>query len=488
MKWHRWIPGLSRAACYLGLASIPIFISFRFHFLPFDDCLRHAAKAISGKDWSQVLVLRDGVTLDQHPGWHALLAAVHRATDCDQAFLVIFEWTTLFILFSLAALPLLRRPEAWAGAMLLAAVALPRNFVFRLTRGRPYILAMTAEVLILFLWRPGALRPWPRRVLAVALVALTTWVHGSWYLWALLVPAFFLAGHRRLAAEFIACWIAGAGLGAALTGQPLAYLAQQVAHARLAFGQGSMHRMLVGEFQSDDGSFALLAAAALVVLFRRAAGASWREIDWRAPAFCAAILAWIAGLQVFRVWHDWGIPALLVWLSLEIQALMEQAVANNSPRRLLLAGGVAGAMFLAGVGDQDGRWSTLEVDPPAAAAAAPGAAGRGWMPEPGGIVYSADMGVFNQWFYDNPQADWRYVCGFEAGLMPADDLRILREIQRHYKHPASYRPWIAKMQPADRLVLTRQRTPPDLPHLEWLETEPGTWVGRLPAAAADGAR
>ena len=53
-----------------------------------------------------------------------------------------------------------------------------------------------------------------------------------------------------------------------------------------------------------------------------------------------------------------------------------------------------------------------------------------WMPEPGGIVYSPSLDVFFRTFYANPRADWRYLLGFEPGIMPREDRRILREIQR----------------------------------------------------------
>ena len=54
---------------------------------------------------------------------------------------------------------------------------------------------------------------------------------------------------------------------------------------------------------------------------------------------------------------------------------------------------------------------------------------QGWLPEPGGIFYSAQMGFFYNTFYRNPQAEWRYILGLEPALMPEDDLKIYRDIQ-----------------------------------------------------------
>ena len=73
---------LARALVVLSLALVPLRIVAQ-GFLPDDDVLRHAAKAVSGRAWSEVLVLRPEVTMDSHPGWHGLLSLVHQATGAD---------------------------------------------------------------------------------------------------------------------------------------------------------------------------------------------------------------------------------------------------------------------------------------------------------------------------------------------------------------------------------------------------------------------
>ncbi len=42
-------------------------------FLPEDDALRHAAKVISEKEWTEILVLRPEIQADSHTGWHKIL-------------------------------------------------------------------------------------------------------------------------------------------------------------------------------------------------------------------------------------------------------------------------------------------------------------------------------------------------------------------------------------------------------------------------------
>ncbi len=78
---------------------------------------------------------------------------------------------------------------------------------------------------------------------------------------------------------------------------------------------------------------------------------------------------------------------------------------------------------------------------------------EGWMPDKGGILYSADMGVFYQTFFKNPTGDWRYMLGFEPALMPADDFETYQSILWNDGDAKAYAPWVEKMKPADRLVI-----------------------------------
>ena len=80
--------------------------------VPTDDALRHVAKAISGRSWQEVLVLRPDMRLDPHPGWHALLAAVHHAGLSQAKHLLTFSVGALAPLVLVMPLPSFRRPEA----------------------------------------------------------------------------------------------------------------------------------------------------------------------------------------------------------------------------------------------------------------------------------------------------------------------------------------------------------------------------------------
>ena len=138
-------PGVPLLVRVLALAVFLV-IPFRVlgtGFLPPDDALRHAAKAVSGRSWSEVLVLRDDVVVDPHPGWHAILGFVHRATGADAHALVLTAVVSLF--FVLNALPLLslRRPEAWLVSWLGLCVLDP-TALLRFMLGRPFLVSVAA--------------------------------------------------------------------------------------------------------------------------------------------------------------------------------------------------------------------------------------------------------------------------------------------------------------------------------------------------------
>lgn len=478
------VPFLARALVYLALLAIPLALIGHYRYLPFDDCMRHAAKAVSGRDWTDVLVLRPDVTLDQHPGWHAFLGAVHRALGADSTFLVVFSYAVLFLLVVYAPMPAFRRPEAWAASLLLASLAAPLSFLFRLTRGRPYLFSEACLLALLFLWNAfgGSLG---LCVVTAALTALSVWIHGSWYLWALPVAAFFLAGSWRKGWRFAASVCVGIAAGSLGGGRPLAYLWQQLQHAILAFGNGVSAQVLVGEFGPSSGWAGFLALAGLVMVFHRLLTGAWVRPGVEPAVPVLAGLGWLAGLLVFRFWNEWGLPAAMFWLALQIEDILEAlAPDSGSGRRLAMAAGLACALMLTGVGDHDARWSGgRAVMPRADGAPAAPVPGEGdsaeLLPGPGGILYNSEMSVFNSLFFRNPMAQWKYAYGFESGIMTPENLAVLRDIQNRRGVWAAYQPWVDRLRAIDRIaVISAQK--PDIPALEWRELEPKLWIGRKP--------
>ena len=110
--------------------------------------------------------------------------------------------------------------------------------------------------------------------------------------------------------------------------------------------------------------------------------------------------------------------------------------------------------FLAITNDRGSRWTSnltqqyLTQDNPDL---------NGWLPEKGGILYSADMTVFYQTFFKNPNADWRYILGYEPGFMSDEDFSVYHNIMWNFGDAKAYEPWVKKMRPQDRLVIRGSR-------------------------------
>jgi len=477
---RRYIPLSVWIVVVFTIICIPLKI-IGYGFLPMDDALRHAAKAVSGKSWHQILVMRDDFQIDPSPGWQAILAWVHNWQHCSAETLVVFSVVALMLLVTLSALPWLRRPEAWLAALFAAAIFIPACTT-RFARGRPYILTDAVLITILYLWSRQE-NDRPRRLALVftpLLVAASAWIHGSWYLLCLPAAAILFAGFWRSALWYGGCWIVGSFLGCALTGHPLEFMFQAVWHMAGVFGNFTVIHQLEPEMYPSDGETAAVLAVFVLILCRKTfPGRNPRAL--LNPVFVMMVLGWLLGLKMRRFWWDFGTPAFMVWVAMELREHFENHLSFDSARRLLVTLVIAAGAFLGFTSDRDSRWTanlTAEYVTPET----PGIAG--WLPEPGGVIYNSDMDVFFQTFFKNPTADWRYILGFESGLMRADDLKTLREIQ--WNHGAAfeaYEPWVKKMRSSDRMLLRGSGgNPPGIPELEWHYAVTGLWIGRLPQA------
>ena len=478
-RLKHYIPLAAWLVVILTLLLIPAKI-ISYGYLPMDDALRHAAKVVSGKTWPEILIMRGDFTLDPHPGWHAILGVVHSWQDCSAESLVVVSIFGLMVLVSVAVLPWLRWPEAWLGALLVVAICVP-VFIPRLAMGRPYIFTMAVYLALLVIWsRPVNRRPnlWEAGS-TVLMIAAAAWIHGSFYQLVLPAAGILFAGRWRQAFWYGGCWALGSFLGASLTGHPWTFLFQCVEHLFGVFGDYTLNRQLVKEFYPSDGDAAMVLAVFAMLIWRsRSPGWSAREL--LEPIFVMGVLGWVLGLHMRRFWWDWGLPATVLWLTLQFQRQFETWLLPDSIKRLAICGGLAAGLYFAVTSDRDSRWTWnltneyLTEDNPAL---------EGWLPEKGGIIYSADMRVFFDTFFKNPKAPWRYVLGFEPGLMRPEDLAVMRKVHWNYGDVRAYQPWIDKMTPKDRLIIRSSWLQtvgaPPIPALEWRYAVRELWVGRL---------
>jgi hypothetical protein len=248
-----------------------------------------------------------------------------------------------------------------------------------------------------------------------------------------------------------------------------------------AFGMHLTQRTLVGEFQPSSGDVLALVILGGLLILRQLAGLKARPLTSN-PAFWLVCLAWVLGFKATRFMEDWGWPALMMLIACDMQLLLQARFAVDSFKRLALTCGLAVAVFLAITNDGGSRWTSnltqqyLTQDNPDL---------NGWLPEKGGILYSADMTIFYQTFFKNPNADWRYVLGFEPALMPDEDFQVYHKIMWNFGDAKAYEPWVKKMRPQDRLVIRGNKSSlPSSSQLEWEYGVSGIWIGRLPRTNA----
>lgn len=480
---RRYVPLTVWVVVVMTLILIPLKI-ISYDYLPQDDALRAAGKAVSGKSWQQILVLNDVYKIDHEYGWSLLLSKIHTVFNADADAIVIFSVVSLFVLAGLAAVPWLRYPEAWLATLALSMITV--LMPYRLLQGRPYIVSIAALMALLLFWRQfSAAKPkWWMAVLMTGLMAASVYFHGTWYLWALPVAAFFLAGQFRWGFTVAVCWVAGVFLGSLLTGHLIEYPLQAIKVVQLATGRHMTQRTLAGELQPENGDMYALYALGGLLLLRRLAGLNSLSF-FRDPVFWLVCLTWTLAFRVGRFWVDWGWPALMVLLVCDLQQLLASRLALDSFRRLGLACGLALVAFLSITGDVGSRWTANLTQQ---YLTADNRDLKGWLPEKDGIFYCTDMTIFYQTFYKNPHGDWRYILGFEPTLMRPEDFDVYYKVLWNYGDPKAYDPWLLKMKPADRLVIRGGRASvPAIPQLEWNYGVTGIWVGRLPGHRPDGA-
>jgi hypothetical protein len=462
--------------CVLISVWIIALIPFRiigYGFLPPDDALRHSAKVISGKDWNQILVLRDDIKMDSHPGWHAILGAVHRLMHWDAHSLVIFSIISLFLLFAFTPLLFLRYPESWLITLILLAIFTP-GWLFRLSLGRPYIFTMAVLLAICFLWPSlkNKKTPFKTVIFLTFAIAMSTWIHCAWYLFILPIAAFLLAREWRAGIVFSVCAVLGVIIGASLTGHPVIFLRQTIMHLVLAFSSADTQNILVTEFQPALVDIGIVVMIAGMIGWRALRG-KWDKKCVDNPVFILAASSLVLTLISTRVFMDWGLPAIAVWLASEFDELLK-----IPHRRIAISAIACLVLYLAITSDARSRWSGFN---PIDYLSAEDPDQKAWLPDAGGIIYSDDMGIFYSTFYKNPHAGWRYILGFEPGIMPPDDLATLRTIQKNFHLYKYFYPWVKKMRPQDRLIIRGAPSDkPKIPELEWYYAAHWTWSGRLP--------
>jgi hypothetical protein len=108
----RWVPLL--AWLMVGATCIGVFSkTLSYGYIPPGDARRYVAKAVTDKEYGQILVLGPTYYMDFSPGWESLLRRLHRSIGMEEDGLMVLSAGGLLLLILCAGLPWLRYPEAW---------------------------------------------------------------------------------------------------------------------------------------------------------------------------------------------------------------------------------------------------------------------------------------------------------------------------------------------------------------------------------------
>ena len=162
-------------------------------YMPGDDALRHTAKVVSGKSWDQVMVVRDDIKFDSHPGWHALLGILHNKLGLSKHALLAFSVTLLFLLITIIPLFLLQRPGAWLLSILIISILQPFS-IMRFFLGRPYLFTVLMLIIYCFIWKKLKTDriPWHLTIALIIINSIAVWMHPAVYLYGIPIFCFLM--------------------------------------------------------------------------------------------------------------------------------------------------------------------------------------------------------------------------------------------------------------------------------------------------------
>src|SRR5262249_33568444 len=161
----------------------------------------------------------------------------------------------------------------------------------------------------------------------------------------------------------------------------ITYLVEALRLAFSAIGQHTDQRTLVSELQPVKGDWFPLMLLGGSLVLRHVARLNVKPLA-RNPAFWMAGLGWLLGYRASRFWTEWGCPALMVVLTVDLQAYFEARMARASFQRMAWTGALAAALYLTTTSDSNSRWTFnltteyLTRDNPELA---------GWLPDRDGI-------------------------------------------------------------------------------------------------------
>lgn len=478
----KYIPLLILVISAILLLIIPLKI-LSLGFAPQDDIRANCGVIASERSWGDFLVLNEETRISIHVGWLNLWKCFYGLTGRDKEFLLLGMVAIMFWVITLLPLFTLNRPEALLGGLFACFVADPDWT--RALLGRPHNFDMAFMLFFGLWWNRLRARSTPVAVMGILalLAGLASFSHAVFYLFVIPVAVTGIAGEWRVFRRLAVSILCGVTVGLLATGHAWDYTAQSIIHVYRTINTQLLERQLAMELWSNTMNMDIALVVILFLLWRQARHA-WKLQVVKSPLFLLCVLYWILGFKVTRFWNDWGSPAVIAWLTLELQSFLRRAQDSSSPGRIGLTLTLGLALFLFTTANVQDRWSnaatfeTIDTAKPEQA---------NLLPEPGGILYHPDMGLYNTLVYTYPHGRWKYILGEESSHMPEDDRAIFLNILYEKMAPGAFKPWVEKLRPQDRIAIYSRSRPP-FNQLLWANPIHTLWIGRVPVATKEESR
>ncbi len=466
-----------------------LYIPFKiisYGWTPEDDALRHVAFSTINAKWSDIVVMDEKYDADHNAGWHTILKFLYNYCNFQKEDLMIFSVVSLFFLLNICGIIVSPLPISWCLSLLIILNTEP-VFLFRTLLGRPYILSCAFTLLILRLWTINNLEDEKGLLkskyfiysLTILLISLCIWIHGSWYLFLIIPFSLLLSGRFYDAFKLSLLIIISTFIGAFLSGDFYKFLYYHTFATFNIFNEQTYNWILVTEFFSGMHTVNWsLFTAFIIWLSVYKCNYKLEELS-NDSCFIMILLCWLLSIWVMRFWTDWGVIALLFWLSQKLSGVIKNIGCLKKTRvRYCLSIFIVVSLILCFTNDSKGKFTKSSINNSPIDFYNEETLDRlkGWEPQEGGIIYSNNMCCFYQLFYEYPNAKWKYILGFESAIMPKEDLKIYRKIQVN-GFEEDFLPWVNKMTEKDRLILTSELTA--FPQLEWIRGSRKWWIGRL---------
>ena len=472
---------IEKLAAILILFAAFIIIPYKIYnsgFKPVDDTNRHVAFSVTNQTWTDVLEIEPSLSADHNAGWHSLLRAVHKYFGLNKEALLITVIVSLFLIFNLTGSVLSPNIASWTIVLIIMFVA-NRVIFFRLLSGRPFIISAVTSLILFKLWfieTKDQINYFIKFLISFIFIAIAVWLHGTWYTFLLLPMALLLSGKLTKSIELSLIILLATALGAYLTGEFEQFLHFHYAATLNIFTEKIYNWQLVTEFA--EGSiyiFWIFPTAAIITLLIYSKKLCLNQLT-KDPLFILILLSWMLSIRVVRFWVDWGIIALMFWLSYKISDLIAEMQSVKKPffRWTLFVFTVLSVVILVPNSDWNNKKEikkyTVDFSKPQFAE---------YKPLEGGIIYNDSMDHFYHQYYADPEGKYKYVLGFEPAIMLPENRKIFREIIYSSFHYSSYKPWIDKLTEKDRIFASADISP-YYPQLDWIKAGKKLWIGKLP--------